>query len=43
VASLLGHRSTELARRCLSDRERDEFSAAHLAKLGIAGAEARAA
>ncbi len=37
LAALLGHRSTELARRCLNESERDEFSEVHCVKLGIAG------
>ncbi len=39
IASVLGV-SRQYVARCLSDRERDEFSAVHLAKLGIAGARA---
>ena len=39
LAELLGHKSTRVVQRCLSDSERDEFNAEHLRalKLGVAG------
>ncbi len=36
LASLLGHASKSFAQRCLSYAHRSEFSAAHLARLGVA-------